>query len=174
LPPCLIGNHQLYNVLSLHIIRKFNHRVFRVQAGENKIILKIARFPFELPWLVKEISVYEELEASNSRLAPRLLGLVFEDDKDRVIGFLCEEICGHVASQDDYSACRTALQKLHHLHILHGDLNRHNMIVSSDTVKFIDIENSVFSSDNALKQKEMEGLTAALTETSGRGAPLSP
>jgi predicted Ser/Thr protein kinase len=174
LPPCLIGNHQLYNVLSLHIIRKFNHRVFRVQAGEIKIILKIARFPFELPWLVKEISVYEELEASNSRLAPRLLGLVFEDDKDRVIGFLCEEIFGHVASQDDYSACRTALQKLHHLHILHGDLNRHNMIVSADTVKFIDFENSVFSSDNALKQKEMEGLTAALTETSGRGAPLSP
>jgi hypothetical protein len=174
LPRHLVGNHQLHNILSLHITRKFNHRVFRVQAGENKAILKIARFPFELPWLVNEISIYKELEASDSRLAPSLLGLVFEDDEDRVIGFLCEEIYGEVASQDDYSACQAALQTLHNLQILHGDLNRHNMIVSADVVKFIDFEDSISSSDNALKQKEMEGLIAALTETSGRGAPLSP
>jgi len=174
LPPYFVRNYKLHNILSLHIIHKFNHRVFRVQAGEDKAILKIARFPFELPWLVNEISIYKKLEASDSRLAPRLLGLVFENDQDRVIGFLCEEIYGEAASQDDYSACQAALQTLHNLQIVHGDLNRHNMIVSADVVKFIDFEDSVSSSDNALKEKEMEGLTAALTDTSGRGAPLSP
>jgi predicted Ser/Thr protein kinase len=174
LPVHLVRNHQLYNILSLHIIHKFNHRVFLVHAGENNVILKIARFPFELPWLVNEISVYEKLEASNSQLAPRLLGLVFKDDKERVVGFLCEEIHGEVASQDDYSACEVALQTLHNLQILHGDLNRHNIIVTADAVKFIDFEDSVSSLDEALKRKEMEALTAALVETSGRGAPLSP
>lgn len=45
----------------------------------------------------------------------------------------------------------------------HGDLNRHNMIVSADVVKFIDFEDSISSSDNAPKQKDLDGLMMALT-----------
>lgn len=46
----------------------------------------------------------QKLEASDSRVALRLLGLVFEDDEERDIGFLSEKIYGEVLSQDDYSA----------------------------------------------------------------------
>ena len=62
---------------------------------------------------MNEISIYKELEASDSRLSRRLLGL--EDDEDRVKAFWCEEIYREVASQDDYSACQVALQTLHDL-----------------------------------------------------------
>jgi len=63
--------------------------------------------------------------------------------------------------------CQVAFQTLHSLQVLHGDPNRHKMIVRADMVKIIDFEDSVLSSDNTLKQ-EMEGLAAALTETSGK------
>jgi hypothetical protein len=35
-------------------------------------------------------------------VAPRLLGLVFEDDEERVIVFLSEKMHGEALSQDDY------------------------------------------------------------------------
>lgn len=53
---------------------------------------------------MNETSIYKKLEASDSRVAPRLLGLVFEDDEERVIGFLSEKMHGEALSQDDYSA----------------------------------------------------------------------
>ena len=174
LPAHLVKDYELYNILSLQIIQKLNHWVFRVTARDVNVILKIARSLFELVWLANEISIYKTLEASDSQLAPRILGLVFENDEERVIGFLCEEIHGEAASLDDGFACEAALQRLHNLQILHGDLNRHNIIVTAEGIRFIDFENSIPFLDEALKQKELEGLTAALMDTSGTGAPLSP
>lgn len=188
--------------MDVGVERRFNHRVFRVrfpkkgegdkeEEEEEEAILKIARFEFELAWLANEVSVYRELELESSRAAglhPRFLGFVFErdqgegeggDDGDeeekRVMGFLREEIEGRAAREEDFRACEDALGRLHRLGILHGDLNRHNMIVGTDgKVRFIDFEDAVLSADGEGKRVEMERLREVLRDTSGRGAPLSP
>jgi hypothetical protein len=66
-----------------------------------------------------------------------------------------------------------ALQALPDLQIIHGDLHKHNMIVSGGAVEYIDFEESIYSSHAAPKRNEMERLIGAHSDTSGRGAPLS-
>jgi Ser/Thr protein kinase RdoA (MazF antagonist) len=99
---------------------------------------------------------------------------VFEESEGRVAGFLCEAVHGKATVEDDCSACQGALQALQDLQIIHEDLNKHNMIVSGGAVELIDFEESIYSSHAAPKWNEMERLIGAHSDTSGRGAPLSP
>ncbi|KAJ5178625.1 uncharacterized protein N7500_001324 [Penicillium coprophilum] len=131
------------------------------------VIAKVARFEWELPRLSAETLVYRSLE--NTGLAPRFIGHVHEHG--RVIGFILEKLQGREANIKDLSSCQSALQRLHDIGILHGDVNRYNFIVQDDTVRLIDFENSQFrDSATAYMQAEMDSLCDRLVEDTGRGA----
>ncbi|KAJ5788565.1 hypothetical protein N7457_003555 [Penicillium paradoxum] len=131
------------------------------------VIAKIARFEWEVPRLSMETFMYRRLE--NTGLAPRFLGHVHEHG--RVIGFVLEKIEGREANIEDLPSCQSALQRLHDLGILHGDVNRHNFIVQDNTTRMIDFENSKLCiGGSASMQAEMDSLRDQLVEETGRGA----
>lgn len=130
------------------------------------VIAKVARFEWELPRLSLETLVYERLE--NTGLAPRFIGHVHEHG--RVIGFILEKLEGREANIEDLSSCQSALQRLHDIGILHGDVNRYNFIVRDDTVRLIDFEKSQLRDGAAYMQAEMDCLCDQLVEDTGRGA----
>ncbi|KAE8348503.1 hypothetical protein BDV28DRAFT_164343 [Aspergillus coremiiformis] len=174
------GTYERINIFDLEILQEFKNRVFRVQRGEVQYFLKIARFGFELAWLVQEIKVYDLLTQYNSALAPRIVGYVFEEMPDRVIGFIVEEIHGSRPNTLHFEACQVALQELHDLDILHGDINRDNLFITDEGVKFIDFEDSCImnSAENKeewdkKKSDEMQSLMEKLADDSGRGRPLT-
>lgn len=55
-------------------------------------VVETATFKHELVALEAENKVYHQLVGSE--LVPRSLGYVFEEDEDRIIGFLMEELSG--------------------------------------------------------------------------------
>ncbi|KAJ5808594.1 hypothetical protein N7474_009863 [Penicillium riverlandense] len=131
------------------------------------VVAKVARFEWELPRLSLETLMYRSLE--NTGLAPRFIGHVHEHG--RVIGFMLEKLEGREANIKDLSSCRSALQRLHDIGILHGDVNRYNFIIQNDTARLIDFEKSKFcNSATASMQAEMDSLRDQLVEDTGRGA----
>jgi predicted Ser/Thr protein kinase len=129
------------------------------------LIAKIARFEWELPRIEQETRAYQLLEGSG--LAPRFLGHVHENG--RIIGFLLEKIDGRFAFFQDLSICKTALGKLHELGLLHGDVNRHNFLVTEEGVKLLDFECLLENASPGSMSKELEKLGAELVDESGRG-----
>lgn len=95
------------------------------------IIAKIARFEWEIPRTEQETRAYQLLEGSG--LAPRFLGHIHENG--RIMGLLLEKIEGRLASFQDLSICKTALEKLHELGLVHEDVNRYNFLVTEEGVK---------------------------------------
>ncbi|GKZ34884.1 hypothetical protein AbraIFM66950_005281 [Aspergillus brasiliensis] len=106
-----------------------------------------------------------------------ILGYVFEETPHRVMGCIIEEVNGYRPSASDFGACQIALQQLHDLDIVHGDLNKHNMFITDEGVKFIDFEGSyVGPAENEedwdkRKSTEMQRLMGALLDKSGKGCP---
>ncbi|KAJ5755201.1 hypothetical protein N7533_004744 [Penicillium manginii] len=96
------------------------------------VIVKIARFEWELPRVSQETLIYKSLEEKG--LAPRFLG--------RVIGFMLEQLEGREANIKDLSSCQSALQRLHDIGILHGNANRYISIIQDDKAQLIDFEKS--------------------------------
>lgn len=74
------------------------------------------------------------------------------------------------AGIDDLPDCERALERLHNLGVLHGEVNRHNFLVANDGVKLIDFERSQEDATELSKTLEMQGLRAELSDQSGRGA----
>ncbi|KAJ5507376.1 hypothetical protein N7527_009519 [Penicillium freii] len=130
------------------------------------VVVKVARFEWELPRLSQETLVYKRLE--NTDLAPRFIGHVHEHG--RVIGFILEKLEGREANIEDLSSCQSALQRLHDIGILHGDVNKYNFIVQDDAVRLIDFEKSQLYDGTAYMQAEMDCLCDQLVENTGRGA----
>ncbi|OJI89420.1 hypothetical protein ASPTUDRAFT_49037 [Aspergillus tubingensis CBS 134.48] len=133
------------------------------------VIVKIARFEWELPRLSQETSIYKQLQGI-SDLAPRFLGHVHEHG--RVIGFILEKIEGREAGIEDLVGCQAALKRLHDIGIVHGDVNRYNLVVrDGGTVRLIDFESSWQDKGAiAIMRAEMESLGEQLVEETGRGA----
>ncbi|KAK4131534.1 hypothetical protein BT67DRAFT_408522 [Trichocladium antarcticum] len=129
------------------------------------VIAKIARFEWELPRIEQETRAYQLLEGSG--LAPRFLGHVHENG--RIMGFLLEKTEGRPASFQDLSACETALGKLHELGLVHGDVNRHNFLVTDAGAKLLDFECLRENARPGMMSKELENLRAELVDESGRG-----
>ncbi|KAJ5979171.1 hypothetical protein N7501_002513 [Penicillium viridicatum] len=129
------------------------------------VVAKVARFEWELPRLSQETLVYKRLE--NTGLAPRFIGHVHEHG--RVIGFILEKLEGREANIEDLSSCQSALQRLHDIGILHGDVNKYNFIVQDDAVRLIDFEKSQLYDGAAYMQAEMDCLCDQLVENTGRG-----
>lgn len=175
----ILGDYEIVNIFDLQILQPLKTRVFRVQQEERRCILKIARFGFELGWLAQEIKIYHILTQHDSALAPRILGYVFEETPHRVIGFIFEEVHGYRPDVLDFGTCEIALQQLHNLDILHGDINRDNIFITDEGAKFIDFEEScVGAAENKedwdkKKSDEMQSLMGKLSDNSGMGRPLT-
>ncbi|KAL9099569.1 MAG: hypothetical protein Q9163_004949 [Psora crenata] len=169
----LPGNYERFNVLDIPILRHVKDRVYQVASSSGSCFLKIAKFGHELGWLAQEIAVYHILTDMKSQLAPRLLGYAFEERGNRVMGFLFEEVNGRLPVVEDIEICGNALQQLHDLNIIHGDVNKYNIFITDDGAKFIDFEESQMGPDvnEGLKAKEMETLKQELIENSGKGRP---
>jgi serine/threonine protein kinase len=125
--------------------------------------------------------VYHFLASRGSALVPKLLGYACE--QERIVGFLSEMVVGRFPSVGDEEACLRALNQLHSEGIVHGDINKYNIIVTVNGLKFIDLENAIIcpsgrDDDHAqriqeLKVKEIKSLKPALDEKSGSGRPYN-
>ncbi len=163
---------QYYNILNLTRIRRISNRVSLVSQNYQKCMLKIARFEHELEALSTEIRAYSVLQVRHSTLAPTFLGYVYEEEENRVIGFLMEFLRGHHPHLKDQQLCNNAIQELHKIGIVHGDPNKYNIIIEEDTVKFIDFEEATFWDDHDFEQSREQGgdnLIRFLTDSSGLG-----
>ncbi|AEO64115.1 8f74d80c-9d20-4583-b429-502a4e2bdbf8 [Thermothielavioides terrestris] len=168
----LLDIYPTYDLFSLELRRPVTHRVFEVSHEGRSCYLKIARFPHELRYLTRELDAYHALALADTGLAPKLLGYVFEETPDRVVGFLVESLEGRAAGVGDLESCREALHKLHRV-LLHGDLCKYNIIITPDGPKFIDFEMSTPAADatGALLEEENEKLESQLADESGTGRP---
>ncbi|KAH7108749.1 hypothetical protein B0J11DRAFT_449495 [Dendryphion nanum] len=163
---------QYYNLLDLTRIRRISDRVSLVSQNQQELMLKIARFEHELEALSTEMRAYSILQAHHSTLAPTFMGYVYEEEENRVIGFLMEVVQGYHPYLRDQQLCRDAIQELHEIGIVHGDPNRFNILVEGDTAKFIDFEVATFWDDHNFGQSREEercNLIRSLTDTSGLG-----
>ncbi|KAJ4269817.1 hypothetical protein NW762_001486 [Fusarium torreyae] len=134
--------------------------------AKNTVIAKIARFPWEIQYIEAETRIYQLLQST--KVSPRFQAHVHEEG--RVIGFLLEKVEGRRAGIDDLDICQRALQFLHNLDVLHGDVNRHNfIIVPGREAVLIDFEKAVMEADAKSLAKEMSSLREQLSEESGRG-----
>ncbi|KAJ4525083.1 hypothetical protein HRR83_000745 [Exophiala dermatitidis] len=136
------GPYPLFNILDLQVLTSKKPRVAYVTNGTEQCYLKYARFAFEIQWTTKELGAYHALAQKNSRLAPQLLGYVFEGSGRRIIGFLLEALVGRPANVTDEKRCEEALQSLHELGITHGDPNKENILITGSGPRFIDLEDS--------------------------------
>jgi hypothetical protein len=123
------------------------------------------------------MKAYKTLAERGCCLIPRLSAYVFERSEEQIIGFTCEELYGRVAEPSDYNDCKHSLAKLHTYGVVHGDLNKFNIMITADGPRFFDLEKSVLdegiSKDDfsRLQQEELEGLEKALWDEEGWGRP---
>jgi serine/threonine protein kinase len=105
------------------------------------VLIKIASFPWEIPSLEREATVYRLLHGSGA--TPEFLGYVTEGS--RSIGFITEYI-EEVSSVRgrNMRGCLAALRSLHQRGIAHGDAHDGNcMIRKNESSILIDFELSV-------------------------------
>ena len=77
------------------------------------------------------------------------------------------------ATPADLEPCSQALAKLHQLGILHGDINKYNILVTSDGVTLIDFCTARKCDDASAFDKEMQNLEVRLRSDSRLGKPGS-
>lgn len=113
LPNILLTQLPRYSVLDVEVLGWPKHRTSRARVGERDVFMKIAPFPYQLSYLRQEVLMYQYLHGENLPFAPELLGFVYEESPDRVIGFLCQAIHGRHPSATDHKKCMDALERLH-------------------------------------------------------------
>jgi len=79
--------------------------------------------------------------------------------------------CRH-AAPEDLSLCQSALSKLHHLGIKHGDINKHNFLIHDGKATLIDFDAATQFNDEETLDAEYQNLQAELADESGRGGIL--
>ena len=159
------------NHLDLHHTRKLRTNVYEATTSSlaSPVIVKFARFPFEIAWLDAETRAYEWIQGHD--IGPAFLGHVLEEE--RVIGFVMERVEGaEHAGPGDVERCRRALGRLHALGIRHGDVNRHNFLVRGKEVTLIDFDCAEVCRDEGVLAQELESLEREFSDTSGRGGVL--
>ncbi|KAE8327672.1 hypothetical protein BDV39DRAFT_192615 [Aspergillus sergii] len=159
------------NILDLTTVSRISYRISRVRYGDKVCVLKIARFKHEIQSLQHEVSIYSKLMATEFLFCPKFIGFVYEDTKDRTIGFLMEDISGRTPSIQDLKDCTETVRLLHEYGIVHGDLNKYNLLVTEEGVKLFDFEVSAAKedADPGSTEDELKGLTARLEDESGIG-----
>ena len=103
-------------------------------------------------------------------LAPTVVGFVYEEVEDRIIGFLLEDIQGRYPDINDLDLCQAIVQQLHEIVIVHGDLNKYNFLITGKTARVIDFGVSTcISDDGQVADNEMQQLATKLLDDSGVG-----
>ncbi|RGP75760.1 alpha-galactosidase a [Fusarium sporotrichioides] len=102
----------------------------------GNMVAKIARSESEMPLNKRETRAYQLLK--DSRLTLRFLGHIHKNG--RIIGFLIEKLEGRCASSDDLAICKAALERVHGLGLLHGNVNRYNFLITDQGVKLLNFE----------------------------------
>lgn len=134
------------------------------------VIVKFARFGWEIPWLEAETTAYEWIEGHS--IGPDFLGHLTEHG--RVIGFIMSRVeDARHAMPHDLNLCRRALETLHDLKIKHGDTNKHNFLIHANTVTLIDFDVAVKNAGTEELRDELQDLERQLSDTSGRGGRIS-
>lgn len=146
-------------------IRQTLHRVTHPDFSQP-ILAKFAQFPWEIPYFAAETTSYQWIHGRG--IGPRFLGHIHE--AGRVIGFLLEEL-PHVraAEPGDLALCQRSLQELHDLGIKHGDINKHNFLISNGRAVLIDFESAQRCEDEGQLGEEYRMLEGSLADMSGRG-----
>ncbi|KAK2741385.1 hypothetical protein FQN57_005670 [Myotisia sp. PD_48] len=175
LPPELIEPdiHQ-FNILDLPFCRRMKSHAFLTELDGRSCYVKYARFGFELRYVMREIQAYRFLRESNFTMIPKFLGYVYEEP-GRIIGFLLEDVGGRHATFSDLAICQAALGKLHE-HIIHGDPNKYNILITDEGPKFIDLEESYKRLEDEREWKiktarEMHSMHALFLNCTGLGSP---
>jgi predicted Ser/Thr protein kinase len=166
----LIWHSNVVDVLSLTLEYRLYARVAVVKYGSKSVVAKIARFDFEIPLVERETAIYQAIEGHG--IGPAFLGHLSEHG--RIMGFLIEKAEGRRGEGGDLKACQEVVKRLHSLGIVHGDLNRHNFIVSTSGITLVDFENATPGGSEEEKEKEYMNLVKELTEEMGRGGGYIP
>lgn len=146
-------------------IRQTLHRVTHPDFPQP-VLAKFAQFPWEIPYFAAETTSYQWIH--DRGIGPRFLGHIHE--AGRVIGFLLEEL-PHVRAAEprDLALCQRSLQELHDLGIKHGDINKHNFLISNGRAVLIDFESAQRCEDEGQLGEEYRMLEGSLADMSGRG-----
>ena len=135
---------------------------------DSLVIVKFARFPYEISWYNTETEVYSWIKGHN--IGPGFLGHVTEGD--RIIGFLLEKVKEWHYSIEDLGPCQETVARLHELGIVHGDLNRHSFLVEGSRAKLVDFEVARKSCDKDEMAQGIQGLEQQLGDVSvGANSP---
>jgi hypothetical protein len=170
-----------YNFFDLELLGRSKHRTSRARIGGDEVFVKISPFSYQLGYLRQEVTMYHHLSIANSPLVPELLGYVYEEIPDRIIGFLCQAIPGRHPLAADYDTCLDALKQIHATGVIHGDINKYNILITpTNKVVFIDLENSRLTMTSGIAgtematemEKENKELKISLSDRSNRGRPL--
>ena len=106
---------------------------------------KFAIFSWEIQYIEAGKRAYHWIEGSN--VGPHFLGHITEGE--RTVGFLLEEVSGaHHAAPADLALCQEAVARLYGLGIRHGDLNRHNILLSAGPAILIDFDGASYCKDD--------------------------
>ncbi|OBT87717.1 hypothetical protein VE02_04085 [Pseudogymnoascus sp. 03VT05] len=159
-----------YPYLSLEIGKRLRANIYMASSPEfkNPVIAKFARFEWEIGYYIAETQAYPWLEGHG--IGPEFLGYLTEEG--RVIGFLIEHIEGRHATMSDLPVCEAVVRRLHGLGVLHGDLNKHNFLISERGAVLIDFETAKKSGDIEGMEREVEGLEGQLLDESGNGGTV--
>ncbi|KFY30766.1 hypothetical protein V493_01676 [Pseudogymnoascus sp. VKM F-4281 (FW-2241)] len=160
-----------FNLLKLEHSERISDRISRVVVCGRVCVLKIARFQHELEALEKEIRAYGVLMNHRFSLVPEFIGFVYEEEENRVIGFLIEELHGRHPNIRDLRTCKYTVEQLHSIGIIHGDLNRYNIIITGHEAKLIDFEASTLQKEGHHEEAtdELRKLTEKLLDSSEEG-----
>ena len=158
-----------YDYLSFKIGQRLRANVYVASSQFKKpIIAKLARFEREIGYYITETQVYSWINGSN--IGPEFLGYLTKEG--RVIGFLIEHVEGRHATISDLPACKTVVRRLHGLDILHGDLNKHNFLISERGAVLIDFETAERSDNSEAMEAELRGLEEQLLDGAGNGGVI--
>ncbi|KAI9828452.1 MAG: hypothetical protein M1832_002880 [Thelocarpon impressellum] len=181
-------HENLVDVLSLQHIATYGPRVQEVQYQGCPAIAKIARFSFEVRYVRNETLRYRQIHDADQTgvggsrqengpepglRTPPFLGHLTENG--RIIGLLLGKVEGDFARIDDLAICTTAIQQLHAVGLVHGDVNRHNFLIDrgqtagqKPATNLLDFEHAEPWSAE-LAELEIKALEVALRDESRRG-----
>ncbi|KAL6241059.1 hypothetical protein RBB50_011962 [Rhinocladiella similis] len=131
--------------------------------------MKIARFEHEIGYLRCELEAYNTLLQGEFTGAPKFYGYVYEETKDRVIGFLMEYLQGVHPHEHDLPQCERLLQRMHDCGLIHRDPNRYNWIKTRDGIRIFDFEMAKQKTPQLAKDA-LDSLLNHLRDQSGIGS----
>ena len=140
-------HRNLVDVTTLETLHVFTERVREVRLPSGgRAIAKIANWPHQVMEMNAESHAYrlltERQRPDHPPLAPKVLGHLTENG--RLVGLLLEKIVGRLPQGNqpldgphatnghhDFVDCETALERLHDMHLAHGDVGGGNFIIEA-------------------------------------------